>query len=124
MSSRKKLGANLPRGNYSVDVFGTLFPNRSGWDFENALRQTAFFGSNGELETVILRYGITASPFGPCRCGIRQDNRGFSTVLFSVDASAFIPNPFEYVCKVVSNPSLAMELVEKLEDFFSSVQML
>ena len=119
MSSRKKLGVSLPRSSrYSVDVFGTLFPKRTGWDFENASREAALCGGDGERETVVLRHRIVATPYGSFRHGLRQIKQGYVPAIFEVDAGTLVSYPFETECKVVYNPIIAMEFVERLEGLF------
>ena len=119
MSSRKKSRASLPRINrYCVDVFGTLFPKREGWDFENAFRDAAVYGDDGERETVVLRHRIVATPLGSFRHGLRQTKRGYIPAIFEVEAGTLVYYPFGAECQVVYNPIIAMEFVEGLEEIF------
>ena len=119
MSSRKKLKSNLPRSSrYCVDVFGTLFPKRTGWDFENASQEPAVCGGDGERETVVLRHRIVATPLGSFRHGLRQTKRGYIPAIFEVEAGTLVYYPFGAECQVVYNPIIAMEFVEGLEGIF------
>ena len=116
MSSRKKSRASLSRINrYCVDVFGTLFPKREGWDFKNAFRDAAVYGDDGERETVVLRHRIVATTLGSFRHGLRQTKRGYFPAIFEVDAGTLMSYPFDTECKAVQNPIIAMELVESVE---------
>ena len=119
MSSRKKLKSNLPRSSrYCVDVFGTLFPKRAGWDFENAFRDAAVCGGDGERETVVLRHRIVATPHGSFRHGLRQIKHGYIPAIFEVEAGTLVSYSFGAECQVVQNPIIAMEFIERLEGIF------